>query len=667
MTLVLLVLIGLGGQLGVLHGTLALAPSHGSHLLRSVPPDAALRCFGASAGQALAEGSTSIIAVSANRTASLLSVLPSWLVVRGVSEILLVDWGHPERQWLDEELRSVSADPRLRVVRVPEEEEWHLARAYNLAAQLARGERVLKVDSDTWLAPEALERQVLAPRTFLRGCRDRALDENGRHLNGVLLIRRTDFLAVYGYDERMRGYGYDDTDLYARLGSSRNLSEVCLSFALMSHAVDGHAERGLTHINHILHRRATKVLYKPWHDSGLVPSTWEVRSGHSSGGVASCMMVSGSRPPFFDELLRGSDEMVLAHQEALQLYAQRTLKATAVTAMVDLGDLRTLMSVYRNLLSTKQPYLAVRPMHGLANRLRAYCSASAYAQQTGRRLLVVWEPDVHTQTTFGDLFEQPAGVDVIRAARAGLFPAELWKWYNHMVPDRARRRNVVSADADGRALYVTSAYRLETEPPLDKALYYSCLRELRPVEEVRSLLIPRGGEEGLGRRIGVHVRMMVDQTADVPGIEADSRPESNLGMMNEARPYREACHYSAFVQAMRARRELEASASFYLAADSAEAYQVRRPRVPPPPLSPRRVLWTAPPAPSSSLASWEPRRPPPSPCVPNRPRARGGRCGRPSPTRSRAGPSLDCPATPTVAAAMPPTPAGGGPPASAPR
>ena len=164
-TLVLLVLIGLGGQLGVLHGTLALAPSHGSHLLRSVPPDAALRCFGASAGQALAEGSTSIIAVSANRTASLLSVLPSWLAVRGVSEILLVDWGHPERQWLDEELRSVSADPRLRVVRVPEEEEWHLARAYNLAAQLARGERVLKVDSDTWLATRrAVDHAVVAIR-----------------------------------------------------------------------------------------------------------------------------------------------------------------------------------------------------------------------------------------------------------------------------------------------------------------------------------------------------------------------------------------------------------------------------------------------------------------------------------------------------------------------
>ena len=99
--------------------------------------------------------------------------------------------------------------------------------------------------------------------------------------------------------------------------------------------------------------------------------------------------------------------MLLAHQEALQLYAHRALKMQAVSAMTDLADLRALMRVYRSMLSGKKAYIAVRPMHGLANRLRAYCSASAYAQQTGRGLLVVWEPDVHTQTRFTDLLQTP--------------------------------------------------------------------------------------------------------------------------------------------------------------------------------------------------------------------------------------------------------------------
>jgi hypothetical protein len=89
--------------------------------------------------------------------------------------------------------------------------------------------------------------------------------------------------------------------------------------------------------------------------------------------------------------------MLLAHQEALQVYARRALKWAAVTATYDLRDLRTLMSVYQRMLSERRAYLAVRPMYGLANRLRAYCSAAAYAKQTSHQLLVVWEPDVHTQ------------------------------------------------------------------------------------------------------------------------------------------------------------------------------------------------------------------------------------------------------------------------------
>ena len=36
---------------------------------------------------------TSLVAASSNRTAMLLSVLPSWLAVDGLDELVLVDWG----------------------------------------------------------------------------------------------------------------------------------------------------------------------------------------------------------------------------------------------------------------------------------------------------------------------------------------------------------------------------------------------------------------------------------------------------------------------------------------------------------------------------------------------------------------------------------------------
>ena len=215
-----------------------------------------------------------IIAAAANRSESLLRVIPSWLATNEVSEVVLVD------------LVAVAAvsslplptDPRLRIVRAAGEFEWNLARAYNLALQLSNAEIVLKVDSDTWLDPEVLRIQL--PRVaiviggtsgaFLRGCRDDAPDENARHLNGVILARRDDLLRVRGYDERMRKYGFDDTDLYARLSQARNLTGGCLRFDLMRHSPDGHAERGLTRASYIEQARDA-WRFIPWMARGAQP------------------------------------------------------------------------------------------------------------------------------------------------------------------------------------------------------------------------------------------------------------------------------------------------------------------------------------------------------------------------------------------------------------
>ena len=170
-----------------------------------------------------------------------------------------------------------------------------------------------------------LEKQPLQEGTFLRGCRDGALDENGRHLNGVMLVRRADVLGVLGYDERMRGYGYDDTDLYHRLSAGRNLSAKCLSFTHMRHSEESHGERGLTHIHHILHRRATTELFKLCTRQGSRPPNMAMAPRLHAACLAECkLMVSlirqGSRPP------RGS------YSPSGETAAAATAVAVAVTA-----------------------------------------------------------------------------------------------------------------------------------------------------------------------------------------------------------------------------------------------------------------------------------------------------------------------------------------------
>ena len=136
----------------------------------------------------------------------------------------------------------------MRLVSAPFEGAWNLARAYNLAARVATGQLLLKVDSDTYLDPSFLGIHSLRrlSRAFYAGDWRLAPDENAWHLNGVVLLRREDFNAVAGYDERMRRYGWDDTDLYHRLTTTLNLTRRCINYSVIDHRSDGHASRGQT-------------------------------------------------------------------------------------------------------------------------------------------------------------------------------------------------------------------------------------------------------------------------------------------------------------------------------------------------------------------------------------------------------------------------------------
>ena len=53
---------------------------------------------------------------------------------------------------------------------------------------------------------------------------------------------------------------------------------------------------------------------------------------------------------------------------------------------------------------------------------------------------------------------------------AGLCPQDLWRRFDQMTNERLRRRNAVVPDAQGRSLYVVSAYQLESSPPVTVAV-----------------------------------------------------------------------------------------------------------------------------------------------------------------------------------------------------
>ena len=76
-------------------------------------------------------------------------------------------------------------------------------------------------------------------------------------------------------------------------------------------------------------------------------------------------------------------------------------------AILDTGDTDRVLQLPpvdftgHHTLGTLPPnVLFVEPYHGLGNRLRAYASAAALAKMSGRALVVVWIPDVHSGPDF---------------------------------------------------------------------------------------------------------------------------------------------------------------------------------------------------------------------------------------------------------------------------
>lgn len=160
----------------------------------------------------------SVIAACKDRTLTLSQAIRSWMGVRGVDEIVLVDWSSSPAviDDLPEEMLGVK---KMTLVRVNGQSDWMLSRAYNLAARVASYTRLMKVDCDTHLDPGFFEVHALRRGSFYAGDWRQldSRDSDELHVNGLLYVYRDEYLAVGGYDERITTYGWDDSDIAERL------------------------------------------------------------------------------------------------------------------------------------------------------------------------------------------------------------------------------------------------------------------------------------------------------------------------------------------------------------------------------------------------------------------------------------------------------------------
>ena len=148
----------------------------------------------------------SVVTVCMNRREHLLATAPQVAAWPHHSEHLIVDWSSRTPLRRDE----LPDDPRLRLLRVEGEGRWSPSRAYNFALGQARGAWLMRMDADCW-PTEALDPGALLAAGPLW------VGQGGEGRFGQFLMARERWEAVGGFNEAMRGWGFEDKDLRARL------------------------------------------------------------------------------------------------------------------------------------------------------------------------------------------------------------------------------------------------------------------------------------------------------------------------------------------------------------------------------------------------------------------------------------------------------------------
>lgn len=164
--------------------------------------------------------SVSLICACKNRNLPLQISLSSWLLFKEITEIIIVDWSS------DKSLNYLTElDPKIKVITVSDQKYFNQPQPLNLAASIATGEYILKVDTDYILNPyyNFFETYIVDNNSFLCGQNDyKEIEINSspyfNHLRGLLYVSRENYLKVGGYNENnIKHYAYEDDEIVHRL------------------------------------------------------------------------------------------------------------------------------------------------------------------------------------------------------------------------------------------------------------------------------------------------------------------------------------------------------------------------------------------------------------------------------------------------------------------
>jgi hypothetical protein len=557
----------------------------------------------------------SLVAACRGRHEALRRTLPTWLALRHVNEVVIVDWSSEPP--LEGIVREITGNPRVKVVRVEGERDWVLSRAYNLAVGVAGRAEIVRTDCDYAIEPGFVRAHDLdgdrpegkgARRArparpaagegedgaaFYAGDYRMARDENEVHLNGAVFIHRQDFVRIGGYDERIQTYGWDDTDLYQRLGGV-GMQQRNVSYDHIRHVRHGEAARrqatvSFAQVEIDLNALLLKHL-EPWsaemargdgaggeREAG---TRWAVLE---AGGPSNYVKVRATRKPLPLRALVDRDRA----EKDWELAMGRRLRDDYEVPWDVIGSMGIACKekVLRGLVEMSKGkrraqvarLLFVHAMHGLGNRLRAVASAMSFAERTGRVLVIVWETDVHISAEFADLFVD-RDLPVMTSWKPTWPFAGNEKWdlawaklhaINYLeMEGRGAVKDAFVVDRPDMHLYFKSSSVMNTARGLagwDRE--NAMLRTLTPVPEVLAMVRDHVVRSGLTRRIGMHIR---DRTLARDIKNVNFTTEYGDKASDTMDYWRRQSSHTKFAAEMARLVTADPSAKFYVASDTRE-------------------------------------------------------------------------------------------------
>lgn len=148
----------------------------------------------------------SIIIPCKNRLDHLKQCIPGWLIQTYKDiELIIVDYNCPQKtgDWINENL---GWDTSIKIVRANVGiKDWNLCAARNLGIRNSTGDILGIFDADTIMEPKFIEDCInrLTEGNFLCGV------PIGK-LHGCCVVHRKNMYAVGGYNECLKGWGFDD-------------------------------------------------------------------------------------------------------------------------------------------------------------------------------------------------------------------------------------------------------------------------------------------------------------------------------------------------------------------------------------------------------------------------------------------------------------------------